>query len=374
MSFIKELIHRRIPHIIGSYLIAGTSLILFVDWLVNRYMLAEYYTTLCLFGVIAIIPSVIILAYFHGSPGKDEWTIIEKLAIPVNIIFIFLVLLIGHKSYWWISKEKNNAAINKDILIGKIFSNLNDIDIITDFILKYGLDNYDDVTYIKLKGISDDKLKILYDEIIYYLNRENDYPVTLVSIYDLEDIYMEKGKNLLYYDLRSEIKLLEVEVNVFNYIGVLRDSSLNNIMYENNIEYSLSTMVYELQHPIGGNNLIYLPIGRQYQLNYIDTVYAENDTTYSSNFNAGYSFETFILANEDNISTGSYGIRTTNLFYNVDDKHTLFTRLTLITLKKESWYFKLPYSLINIWSKVISSAVSDQKRSSLDNVMKIINI
>ena len=61
MRFIKELIHRRIPHIIGSYLIAGTSLILFVDWLVNRYTFPEYYTTLCLFGVIAIMPSVIII-------------------------------------------------------------------------------------------------------------------------------------------------------------------------------------------------------------------------------------------------------------------------------------------------------------------------
>ena len=60
MRLIKEVIHRRIPHIIGSYLIAGTSLILFVDCLVNSYTLPEYYTTLCLFGVIAIIPSVLI--------------------------------------------------------------------------------------------------------------------------------------------------------------------------------------------------------------------------------------------------------------------------------------------------------------------------
>ena len=123
MRFINELIHRRIPHIIGSYLIAGTSLILFVDWLVHRYTLPEYYTTLSLFGVIVIMPSVIILAYFHGAPGKDEWTKIEKVGIPVNIIFIFLVLFIGHKSYWSISKEINNAAINENILIGKIFAN-----------------------------------------------------------------------------------------------------------------------------------------------------------------------------------------------------------------------------------------------------------
>jgi len=121
MRLIKEVIHRRIPHIIGSYLIAGTSLILFVDWLVNRYTLPEYYTTLCLFGVIAIMPSVFILAYFHGAPGRDEWTKIEKIGVPVNIIFIFLILLIGHRSNWWSPDnniENNNYYIhlttNKD--------------------------------------------------------------------------------------------------------------------------------------------------------------------------------------------------------------------------------------------------------------------
>ena len=116
MAFIKELIHRRIPHIIGSYLIAGTSFILFVDWLVNRYTLPEYYTTLCLFGVIAIMPSVIILAYFHGAPGKDQWNRIEKIGIPVNMIFIILVFFIGHKSNWWFKSDyvegSNNYYIN----------------------------------------------------------------------------------------------------------------------------------------------------------------------------------------------------------------------------------------------------------------------
>jgi len=112
MKLIKELIHRRIPHIIGSYLIAGTSLNFICDWLVNRYTLPEYYTTLCLFGVIAIMPSVVILAYFHGAPGKDEWTKIERIGVPVNIIFIFLVLLIGHRSNWWFEKNTDDVVRN----------------------------------------------------------------------------------------------------------------------------------------------------------------------------------------------------------------------------------------------------------------------
>ena len=109
-SFIKELLKRRIPQIIGSYIIAGTSLVLFIDWLTVRYEFPQYYVTLALFGIISIIPSVIILAYFHGAPGKDQWTIIEKIGIPANILFIATMLFIGFKyDYWKIEKVNKNA-------------------------------------------------------------------------------------------------------------------------------------------------------------------------------------------------------------------------------------------------------------------------
>jgi len=94
-SFIKILLERRIPQILGSYFIAGTSLILFIEYLIDKYQFPSHYPTLALFGLISIIPSVIILAYFHGAPGKDEWTIIEKIGIPVNILFIAVVLMVG---------------------------------------------------------------------------------------------------------------------------------------------------------------------------------------------------------------------------------------------------------------------------------------
>lgn len=92
--FIKTLLERRIPQILGSYLVAGTSLILFIEYLVNKYQFSSHYPTLALFGLISIIPSVIILAYFHGAPGKDEWTKMEKIGIPVNILFIAVVLVV----------------------------------------------------------------------------------------------------------------------------------------------------------------------------------------------------------------------------------------------------------------------------------------
>ena len=60
-SFIKVLLDRRIPHILGSYLVAGTSLILFIEYLVEKYQFPSHYPTLALFALFGILPSVIIL-------------------------------------------------------------------------------------------------------------------------------------------------------------------------------------------------------------------------------------------------------------------------------------------------------------------------
>ena len=107
-SFLKELLKRRIPQIIGSYVIASSSLVLFIEYLVEKYNVSEIYPSIVLFGVLAIIPSVIILAYFHGAPGKDEWTRIEKVGIPLNILFMACMLFFGDNfKIWDINKEES---------------------------------------------------------------------------------------------------------------------------------------------------------------------------------------------------------------------------------------------------------------------------
>ena len=93
-SFIKILLDRRIPHILGSYLVAGTSLILFIEYLVDKYQFPNHFPTLALFSLLGILPSVLILAYFHGAPGKDDWTKMEKIGVPINVIFIATILFL----------------------------------------------------------------------------------------------------------------------------------------------------------------------------------------------------------------------------------------------------------------------------------------
>ena len=93
-SFFKLLLERRVPQILGSYLVAGTSLILFIEYLVDKYQFPSQYPTLALFAIIGILPSVIILSYFHGRPGKDKWNRIERIAVPTNLIVSTLLLFI----------------------------------------------------------------------------------------------------------------------------------------------------------------------------------------------------------------------------------------------------------------------------------------
>ena len=100
-SFINTLLERRIPQILGSYLVAGTSLILFIEYLIDKYQFPSHYATLALFALIGILPSVMILSYFHGTPGKDEWTKVEKVGIPINILFIAGILFFGDSINIW---------------------------------------------------------------------------------------------------------------------------------------------------------------------------------------------------------------------------------------------------------------------------------
>ena len=122
MNLFKEILNRRIPQIAGSYLVAGTSLVLFMDWLSARYEFQQYYVTIALFGIVSIIPSVLILAYFHGAPGKDQWNKLEKVGIPVNIIFIGLLIIIGNKYGWWIDYIESPQIDSKRLIIAPITS------------------------------------------------------------------------------------------------------------------------------------------------------------------------------------------------------------------------------------------------------------
>ena len=138
MNLFKKILQRRIPQILGSYFIAGTSLVLFIEYLVSKYEFPIYLPTMSLIALIGILPSVLILAYFHGAPGKDEWTIIEKIGIPMNVLFIGIIILFGNNYNWWFSEVKMiEIEETKRILIAEITSNDENMEFLSNKLFKY---------------------------------------------------------------------------------------------------------------------------------------------------------------------------------------------------------------------------------------------
>ena len=144
-NLFQDLMNRRVPHIIGFYLAAGWAVLQFIDWMVNRYILSPHLVEFTLTSLVSFIPSILILAYFHGTPGKDGWTKIEKIGIPVNIsasiliLFIFFsaedlgaateTVLVENENGEMMERVIPKAIFRKNIAIFNMKNNISDTDL-----------------------------------------------------------------------------------------------------------------------------------------------------------------------------------------------------------------------------------------------------
>jgi tetratricopeptide (TPR) repeat protein len=85
-GIVQELFRRRVPHILGVYLAAGWAVLEFTDFLVNRFVLSPHLTDFAMLAWVLLVPSVLMLAWYHGAPGRDKWTKFEKIGIPTNLV------------------------------------------------------------------------------------------------------------------------------------------------------------------------------------------------------------------------------------------------------------------------------------------------
>ena len=97
MSFVKELLKRRVPQILGIYLATSWAIIEFLDWLIEQFSVSPYLPTFVLLIFASMIPTVLLIAYFHGKPGRDTWTKTEKIGIPVNVVAAAFLLFFVFK-------------------------------------------------------------------------------------------------------------------------------------------------------------------------------------------------------------------------------------------------------------------------------------
>ena len=93
---IRNLVERRVPHVLAIYLGAAFGVVQFVDFVGSRYLLPAVWTDLAFLSMALLLPSVVLYTYNHARPGPDEWRRSEKVFIPVNLlILVGLVTVVG---------------------------------------------------------------------------------------------------------------------------------------------------------------------------------------------------------------------------------------------------------------------------------------
>jgi tetratricopeptide (TPR) repeat protein len=113
-SFIDQLRERRFIQFTISYLVAGWGLLQFTDWIVNRYAFAPIWVDIVMIFLIAMLPSVLLLTYNHGKPGKDQWRLVEKIMLPSNIVIAFLIIIFSFKGEYLGATAERVQVTNED--------------------------------------------------------------------------------------------------------------------------------------------------------------------------------------------------------------------------------------------------------------------
>jgi tetratricopeptide (TPR) repeat protein len=85
-SFIAELMHRRVPQILGLYVAGVWMSIEIGDWVAEQFSLGPGLTAYLFVILGMMLPSVALLAWNHGAPGKDQWRQTERVFLPLNLV------------------------------------------------------------------------------------------------------------------------------------------------------------------------------------------------------------------------------------------------------------------------------------------------
>ena len=85
---------RRVPHMLALYAGGSWALIEFTGFLVDEFLLSPHWTRVVMTGLLLVLPSVAMLAWFHGRKGRDDVPLAEKVGIPANLAVAAVVLLL----------------------------------------------------------------------------------------------------------------------------------------------------------------------------------------------------------------------------------------------------------------------------------------
>ena len=99
----KEMCLMKLKHILSGATIIPT-IWLFLSVLGYSEPIVNLITKICIYVFISIIPSILVLAFFHGEITGKKWTKIEKIVIPINLLVSLVIILNVIADYRYSSK------------------------------------------------------------------------------------------------------------------------------------------------------------------------------------------------------------------------------------------------------------------------------
>lgn len=90
-SLLAELWRRHVPHVLAAYLGGAWLGVEILEWLAARYSWPASLVDATFFALATAVPGVLIVTWFHGARGPDEWGRPEKIAIPASLTVMVAV-------------------------------------------------------------------------------------------------------------------------------------------------------------------------------------------------------------------------------------------------------------------------------------------
>lgn len=91
-GWIKSLLDRRVLQITGLYLIITWLMTLVMDWIINQFLFSPHLSDFSLATMLSLLPTVIIISFYHGKEPKAKWRMIEKVGVPINLLILAAIL------------------------------------------------------------------------------------------------------------------------------------------------------------------------------------------------------------------------------------------------------------------------------------------
>jgi TolB-like protein/tetratricopeptide (TPR) repeat protein len=91
-NVLSSLMSRRVPHVTGAYLAAGWAAVEVTEWLADQGVFGHQWVYAVVAGLVALLPSVLLITYSHGAHGTEKVSTAEKVGVPLNLLLVALLV------------------------------------------------------------------------------------------------------------------------------------------------------------------------------------------------------------------------------------------------------------------------------------------